>query len=77
MISGDYRSARFGGVRVPPKPDEISLLNAAKLGKTYIWACNSYEGRTWGDREICESIGGHIHIAADLHVVSGPAALAS
>ena len=64
LRSGDYRFARFGGVRLPPKPEEISLLDAAKLGENYIWACDSYEGRKWGDPQICSSIGGHSHVAA-------------
>ena len=50
LLSGDYRFARFGGVKVPPKPEETSLIEAAKLGENYVWACDSYEGRTWGDR---------------------------
>jgi hypothetical protein len=64
LKSGDHRFARFGGVKLPPKPEEISLLDAAKFGENYVWACDSYEGRNWGDRAICASIGGHIHIAA-------------
>jgi hypothetical protein len=64
LISGDRRFARFSGVKVPPKPEEISVLEAARFGENYVLACGSNEGRTSGDREICASIGGRIHIAA-------------
>jgi hypothetical protein len=55
--------ARFCGVRIPPKPEEISLLDAAKFGENYILACDSYEGRSV-DARVSAEIGGHIHIAA-------------
>jgi hypothetical protein len=36
LLSSDYRFARFGGIKLPPKPEEIGLLDA-KLGENYIW----------------------------------------
>jgi hypothetical protein len=60
---GDHRFARFGSVRIPANPEAASLLEAAKFGENYILACDSYEGRST-DPYMCESIGGHIHIAA-------------
>jgi hypothetical protein len=65
LLSGDPKFSKFVTTKIPPK-DEIertSLLDAAKIGESYIAACDSDEGLEL-DPVMCRTIGGHVHIAA-------------
>jgi hypothetical protein len=62
----DVEDSRFRRFRLPSIVTPVELLSlhdAAKLGESYILACNSEEGRSV-DPYMCPLIGGHIHVAA-------------
>ncbi len=65
LLSGNSKFSKFVTTKIPPKEEieQISLLDAAKIGESYIAACDSAEGREL-DPIMCPTIGGHTHIAA-------------
>jgi hypothetical protein len=65
LLSGNPKFSKFMTTKIPPhgEIEQISLLDAAKIGESYIAACDSDEGRKL-DPIMCPTIGGHVHIAA-------------
>jgi hypothetical protein len=63
-ILGDPRDTRLSAYHgaEPYQTPFSSITEAAEIGRKYIEACSSPEGRSI-DEQFCRGIGGHIHIA--------------